>query len=183
MAQVGYIRVSTTDQNTARQLRDVSLDKIFEDHCSGKDTNRPALRACMEYLREGDTLHCHSIDRLGRSMGDLLRVVEELTGKGISIRFHKENLVFSPEVDADPFSRLQFQMLAAFSAFERSLMLERQKEGLAAAKAAGKQLGRKPKVSEELKEKALSLLEAGMDKKAVAAELGLSRTTLYKLIG
>ena len=136
MAQVGYIRVSSTDQNVERQLQGVELDKSFTDKASGKNTDRPGWQACREYLREGDTLHVHSIDRLGRSMSDLLRIVDELTGKGISIHFHKENLVFSAG-GADPMQKLQFSMLAAFAEFERALIRERQREGIELAKAAG----------------------------------------------
>ena len=95
--QVGYIRVSSADQTTARQLQNISLDKIFEDRCSGKDTNRPQLKACLEYLREDDTLHVHSLDRLARNVEDLLTTVRSLTECGVTVIFHKENLTFAPD--------------------------------------------------------------------------------------
>ena len=91
---IGYIRVSTLDQNTERQLADVKLHKIFEDKASGKDTKRPALAECLRYLRQGDTLLVHSIDRLARNLEDLQKIVRELTDKGVSVRFVKENLIF-----------------------------------------------------------------------------------------
>lgn len=181
MAQVGYIRVSSTDQNVERQLQGVELDKSFTDKASGKNTDRPGWQACREYLREGDTLHVHSIDRLGRSMSDLLRIVDELTGKGISIHFHKENLVFSAG-GADPMQKLQFSMLAAFAEFERALIRERQREGIELAKAAGKYKGRKPVANAELRARIDGMLESGKSKAEVAAELGISRTTLYKAL-
>ena len=96
--QIGYIRVSTIDQNTDRQLHGITLDKVFEDKCSGKDANRPQLKECLSYLRDGDTLHIHSIDRLARSLRDLLNIVEELLGRGVKIIFHKETLEKSPEL-------------------------------------------------------------------------------------
>ena len=98
---VGYIRVSTVEQNTARQLDGLALDKVFEDKCSGKDTNRPALQACLEYVREGDTLHVHEISRLARNMGDLNRIVDDLTAKGVAVKFHKEGLEFNASKATD----------------------------------------------------------------------------------
>lgn len=181
MAHVGYIRVSSVDQNVERQLLGVELDKTFTDKASGKDTDRPGWQACREYLREGDTLHVHSIDRLGRSMSDLLRIVDELTSRGVSVQFHKENLVFSAGA-ADPMQKLQFSMLAAFAEFERSMIRERQREGIELAKAAGKYKGRKPVVNADLKARIDAMLETGKSKAEVAAELGISRTTLYKAL-
>lgn len=88
--QVGYIRVSSIDQNTDRQLSGIELNKTFSEKISGKDINRPQLQECLEYLREGDTLHVHSIDRLARNLADLQGIVADLTGRGISVKFHKE---------------------------------------------------------------------------------------------
>lgn len=90
MSNIGYKRVSTVDQNTDRQLAGLTLDKVFEDKLSGKDTNRPGLQACLAYLREGDTLHVHSLDRLGRNTLDILALVEQLNNRGVIVRFHKE---------------------------------------------------------------------------------------------
>src|SRR5688500_18996217 len=91
---VGYVRVSSVDQHTERQLDGITLDKVFTDKASGKDTNRPELKAALAYLREGDTLVVHSMDRLARNCEDMLRTVRELNGKGVSVRFVKENMSF-----------------------------------------------------------------------------------------
>ena len=89
---IGYIRVSTISQNTERQLYGVELDRVYEDKCSGKNTDRPALKECLSYLRDGDILHCHSIDRLCRNLSDLLNLVQGLLARGVSVFFHKENM-------------------------------------------------------------------------------------------
>ena len=178
---VGYIRVSSVDQNTARQLDGLHLDTTFEDHCSGKDTNRPHLQACLRHLREGDRLHVHSIDRLARSLKDLQTLVEELTEQGISIQFHRENLIFSG--DSNPMHKLMFQMMGAFAEFERSMIRERQREGIAAARKKGKQIGAKPKLTSEQVAELKQRLGAGEQKKALAVEFGISRQTLYNQLG
>ena len=178
---VGYIRVSTAEQNTARQPEGVALDKTFEDKCSGKDANRPALQACLEFLREGDTLHVHSIDRLARNLQDLLSVIENLNKHSISIVFHKEGLTFTG--GEDPFQRLQLQIIGAVAQFERSMIKERQREGIAIAKAAGKYTGRKPSMTAAQIEEARQMVAAGQGKAEVARHFGVSRTTLYKAIG
>ena len=177
---VGYIRVSSVDQNTARQLEGINLDTTFKDHCSGKDTNRPQLKACVRHLRQADRLHVHSIDRLARSLKDLQTLVEELTGQGISVRFHKENLIFSG--DSNPMHKLMFQMMGAFAEFERSMIRERQREGIAAAKKQGKQIGAKPKLTEEQLAEIRERLDSGEQKKALALEYGVSRQTLYNAL-
>ena len=177
---VGYIRVSSLDQNTARQLDGIEVDTFFEDHCSGKDTNRPQLKACLRHLREGDRLHVHSIDRLARSLKDLQELVEDLTAQGVSVQFHKENLIFSG--DSNPMHKLMFQMMGAFAEFERSMIRERQREGIAAAKKQGKQIGAKPKLSSEQLQELSSRIASGEQKKALAREFGISRQTLYNVL-
>src|SRR4051812_18587681 len=92
---VGYVRVSSIDQNADRQLDGLTLDRVFTDKASGKDTKRPQLQAALEFLREGDTLVCHSMDRLGRNMLDLLQVIKTLNDRGVVVRFEKEHLTFS----------------------------------------------------------------------------------------
>ena len=142
--RVGYVRVSTLDQNTQRQLEGVSLDKVFTDKVSGRDTNRPQLQAALNHVRAGDILIVHSMDRLARNVEDMLRLVRELTGKDVSVEFVKENMVFTAGSD-DPRSVLMFTMISAFSQFERALIKERQREGIALAKAKGNVYkGRKP---------------------------------------
>ena len=98
---VGYVRVSTTEQNTDRQLDGIEVERVFTDHASGKDTNRPELQACLDYMREGDELVVHSMDRLARSLVDLRRIVDELIGRGVKVTFVKEHLTFTND-DADP---------------------------------------------------------------------------------
>ncbi|WP_300803098.1 recombinase family protein [uncultured Desulfovibrio sp.] len=177
---IGYIRVSSIDQNTARQLDGIMLDKIFTDTCSGKDTHRPGLVACLDYLREGDVLHIHSIDRLARNLQDLLHLIESLNARAVAVVFHKEGLTFSGK--EDPFQKLQLQIIGAVAQFERALLRERQREGIAIAKAEGKYKGRKPALTSEQVKEARQMVAAGQCKQDVARYFGISRTTLYKAI-
>ena len=176
--QVGYIRVSSIDQNTIRQLDGLSLDKTFTEKLSGKDTQRPVLQECLAYIRYGDTLHVHSIDRLARNAKDLLNLVEEMIEKGVNLKFHKNNLTFSPD-SKDHMAKLQLTMLAAFAEFERELIKERQREGIAIAKAAGKYAKRR-KITDELIAVAKARTEKGEPLSRVAKDLKVSRETLYK---
>lgn len=130
---IGYVRVSTHDQNTARQLDGVYLDKVFEEHASGKNADRPALQTCLDYVRDGDVLHVHSIDRLARNLQDLLSIVTTLKEKGVTVIFHKEKLEFvgnSAAGKSDAFQELQLHIIAAVAQSERALILERQREGI-----------------------------------------------------
>ena len=140
MSIVAYRRVSTTDQKTDRQLPDEKFDKEYDDKASAKDVDRPALTALLDFVREGDIVVVHSIDRLARNLADLERLIEQLTGKGVTVEFRKESLTFSGGSDA--MQTLMLQMMGAFAQFERSMIRERQREGIAAAKAAGKHMGR-----------------------------------------
>lgn len=183
---LGYARVSSVDQDTARQLEalnQLGLDRLFEDKASGKDTNRPALKEAMLYARAGDTLVVHSLDRLARNLVDLLNIVEELNARGVSVKFIKENLVFTTS-EADPFSKLTLQMLGAFAQFERSLIRERQREGIALAKLAGAYSGRKHALSDEQVKELISLdnTNHGKNRKALADKFGISRTSLYRYL-
>jgi DNA invertase Pin-like site-specific DNA recombinase len=175
--RIGYKRVSTGEQNTARQLTDVKLDKTFEDKASGKNRERPALTAALEYCREGDVVVVHSMDRLARNLSDLLALVKDLTSRGVAIQFLKENLTFTGDDSA--MANLLLQLLGAVAQFERSLILERQREGIAIAKAAGKYKGRARSLTitqaSELRKRAL----AGASKADLAAEYGVSRETVY----
>lgn len=178
---VGYVRVSTVIQNTARQLDGVTLDKVFEDRASGKNTDRPNLTACLAHLREGDTLHIHSMDRLCRNLDDLRRIVKELTSRSVVVRFHKEGLTFTGE--DSPMSNLLLSMLGAVAEFERSIILERQREGVSIAKAEGKYKGRKPSLNAERVLELQRRAGAGEKKTALAREFGISRETVYTYIG
>ena len=145
--RVGYIRVSSLDQNTARQLEGAELDKTFLDKASGKDVKRPQLQAALEYLRDGDVLVVHSMDRLARNLVDLRTMVEALTGRGVRVQFVKENLIFTG--DDTSAAKLLLNVMGAVAEFERSLLKERQREGIAIAKKAGVYKGRKPSLTPE----------------------------------
>lgn len=179
---VAYIRVSTVDQNTERQLQDsgCTFDEQFVDKASAKDTKRPQLEACLRHLRRGDTLHVHSIDRLARNLMDLQGIVQDLTGRGIVVVFHKEGLTFNGEGDA--MGKLMLQMMGAFAEFERSLIRERQREGIAAAKKAGKRLGRPAKLTEAQAREIRQRAAAGQAKAALAHEYNVNRQTIYNVL-
>lgn len=133
-----YIRVSSQGQNSERQLSDVGIKfrRTFKDEASGKNIDREGLKDMIEFVQEGDTVHVHSIDRLGRSLVDLKNIVTELNEKGVSVKFHKENLEFSAGT-SNPIHTLMFNMLASFAEFERSIIKDRQREGIEKAKAKG----------------------------------------------
>jgi DNA invertase Pin-like site-specific DNA recombinase len=171
--RVGYKRVSTIDQHTTRQLDGLPIDKCFEDHASGKNTLRPQLQAALIYCREGDTLVVHSMDRLARSLADLLRIVTNLTSRGVAVEFVKENLRFTGE--DSPLAILLLSLIGAVAEFERALMLERQREGIAIAKAAGRRRALGPAQADELRRR----VAAGERKSAIARDLGISRDTVY----
>lgn len=178
MATVGYIRVSDVSQNEARQLEGHSTEKTFTDKVSGKDTNRPALTQMLDYVREGDTVLVHSIDRLARNLVDLRGLVDRLTGKGVTVRFIKENLTFTSDT-TNPMNNLMLSMMGAFAEFERAVIRERQREGIAIAKAEGRMKGRPaaltPAQITTIKERA----QKGESKVALAAEFKVTRSTLY----
>jgi len=180
MTDIGYVRVSSIDQNTDRQLCNVVLDKVFTDKCSGKDTERPQLKELIGYIRDGDTLHVHSIDRLARNLKDLQTLVEEITNKGVTLKFYKENLTFNG--DESPLQKLMLQMMGAFAEFERELIRERQREGIETAKAKGKRFGAKPKLSKTQVTAIKRRTKTGESKSALAKEYGVSRQTLYNVL-
>ena len=130
--RIGYVRVSSFDQNPERQLDQVQVDKLFTDKASGKDTQRPQLDALLSFAREGDTVVVHSMDRLARNLDDLRRLVQTLTKRGIRIEFVKECLSFTGE--DSPMANLLLSVMGAFAEFERALIGERQREGIALAK-------------------------------------------------
>lgn len=181
---IGYIRVSSADQNTGRQeeqLKGFQPDEVFIDHASGKDVSRPQLQAALKHLRKGDTLIVSSMDRLSRSLADLLRLVKDLTGRGVAIRFIKENLTFTG--DDSPMANLLLAMLGSVAQFERELLKERQREGIAIAKTKGKYLGRKHALDANQIASLKDRAKAGEVKTQLAKELGISRATLYTYLG
>jgi DNA invertase Pin-like site-specific DNA recombinase len=179
--RIGYKRVSTVDQNTMRQLDGVQLDEIFEDKASGKTTaQRPALEAMLKHVRKGDVVLCHSMDRMARNLDDLRGIVLGLTSRGVRVEFVKEGLCFTGEDSA--LSKLLLSVMGAFAEFERSLILERQREGIAIAKAAGRYKGRKPVLTTERVEELCRRASNGESKATLAREFQISRETLYQYI-
>ncbi len=180
---VAYIRVSTLDQNLARQVEAVGeVAKTFTDKASGKGrAERPALADLLGWVRQSDTVRVSSMDRLARSVIDLHQVVDELTAKGVTVEFVKEGLTFGPEQD-NPTARLLLGVMGSVAEFERSIIRERQAEGIRAAKARGVYKGRLPALSRDEVETARRQVALGVPKAAVARELGCSRQTLYKVL-
>ncbi len=176
----GYIRVSTLEQNTARQLDGVSVDRTFEDRVSGKSVNRPELEAMLAYVRAGDEIFIHSMDRLARNLDDLRRLVQRLTKAGVKVTFVKEGMTFTGE--DSPISLLMLSMMGAFAEFERSLILERQREGIEIAKKAGVYKGRKPKLNADQVQQIHLRAKAGESKSDLARIFGISRETLYSYL-
>lgn len=178
--RIGYIRVSTLDQNPDRQLEGTQVNKAFTDKASGKDTQRPQLDSLLSYVCEGDTLVVHSMDRLARNLDDLRRLVQQLTGRGVRIEFVKERLTFSGE--DSPMANLLLSVMGAFAEFERELIRERQREGIALAKQRGAYRGRKPALSNAQAAELRRRAEAREPKAALAREFGISRATLYEYL-
>ena len=178
---IGYVRVSAVDQNELRQLDGLDLDKTFTDKASGKDVNRPQLELLLSFIREGDTLVCHSMDRLGRNLDDLRKLVLDLTSRGVHVRFVKESLVFTGE--DSPMANLLLSVMGAFAQFERELIRERQREGIALAKKRGAYVGRKRSLTLAQASALLKRVAAGESKTLLAQELGVTRDTIYRYIG
>ncbi len=178
---VGYKRVSTVDQSNARQLDGLNLDRSFEDKASGKDAKRPQLEMALSFVRDGDTLVVHSMDRLARNLDDLRRVVLSLTKRGVKVQFIKESLTFTGSDDA--MANLLLSVMGAFAEFERSLIRERQREGIAIAKANKIYKGRQHSLTPE---KALQLRTriavGNVNKAELAQEFGISRASLYNYL-
>ena len=178
-----YLRVSSTDQNLARQRAMIGdVTKEFIDELSARSrANRPGLDNCIDYLRDHDELYVASIDRLARSLVDLRGIIDQITAKGASVHFLKENLTFSKD-STDPRDTLMLSILGSFAEFECSIIRERQAEGIALAKKAGKYKGRKRAISPEDLEKARRRVAAGESKVAIAKDLGVGRATLYRAL-
>lgn len=178
MTDIAYIRVSTTDQSTERQLDGIGVNKTFIDKCSGGSTNRPALTDLLDYVREGDTVHVHSIDRLARNLQDLLSLVEEFKSKGVTLRFHKESLTFSGSIK-DDFQDLMLSMVGAVAQFERAMINERQREGIEKAKARGVYSQERAKRVD--REEVKALLADGLPMAQIAKKLGCSSKTIQRI--
>lgn len=179
--KIGYVRVSTVDQNEARQveaLKKYGIEKWYSEKVSGKDLNRPKLQEMLDFVREGDTIFIHDFSRISRSVKDLLSLIDLLEAKKVHLVSIKENLDTST-----PGGRLMLTMIGAINEFERANLLERQAEGIAIAKAKGKYKGRKAiEINEAFIEGYNKYLARKLSKSALAKELGVSRPTLDKLI-
>ena len=182
MKRIAYIRVSTLEQNTVRQLDGMTFDEIFVDKASGKDVQRPQLQAALAYCESGDTLFVHSMDRLARNAEDLLRTVRELNGRGVTVEFVKNRMTFSGQ--SDPMGKLMLTMLGGFAEFERELIRERQREGIEIATANGKftgKTGRGPKAAQITKMQKMA--DEGVSKAEIAKAFGFKfRQSVYRYL-
>ncbi len=177
---VGYVRVSTVEQNESRQLVTMeryNVEKLFQEKVSAKDINREELNKMLDFVREGDSIVIHDFSRLARSTKDLLHIMELLESKGVNLISTKENIDSST-----PTGKLMLTMIGAINEFERTNMLERQREGIAIAKAAGKYKGRKEIKLENFEDYYNKYLRREFNKSQLAKELGVSRPTLNKLV-
>ncbi|MEO5304954.1 recombinase family protein [Corynebacterium sp. c25Ua_47] len=180
MSVIGYQRVSSYGQNEERQLTDVDVDEMFTDKASGKDANRPQLSAAIRYARKGDVFVVHSMDRLARNIVDLRGIVEELNTKGVAVQFVKESLIFNGDDSA--MNNLLLNMLGAVAEFERSLIKERQREGIAIAKTKGKYKGRKPSLTSAQVDEVVELKANGVSIAEIARRYGVSRPSIYRAL-
>ncbi len=178
-AKIGYARVSTSDQPIATQiqaLNAVGCQHLYEDELSGKNTKRPQLKALLDYIREGDTVVVTKLDRLARSTKDLLSIAEDIRKKGADLE------VLNIQLDTTTSTgKLMLTLLGAIAEFERGIMLERQREGIAMAKANGKYKGRKP-IAEEKVQQVQTLVNDGMSVSQAVSKVGIARRTYYKMI-
>ncbi len=177
---VAYTRVSSLDQHAGRQLDGIVVDRTFTDTASGKDTQRPQLAALVSFVRNGDTVIVHSMDRLARNLDDLRRLVRELTAKGVRVQFVKEQLTFTGDDTA--MANLLLSVMGAFAEFERALIGERQREGIALAKKRGAYRGRKPSLSADQADDLRRRAGEGVAKATLAREFAISRETVYQYL-
>lgn len=178
--RIGYVRVSTLEQNPARQLEHIPVARLFTDTASGKDTKRPALEALLAFVRTGDTVVVHSMDRLARNLDDLRRLVQTLTQRGVQITFVQESLTFTGE--DTPLAQLLLSVMGAFAEFERALLRERQREGITLAKQRGAYRGRKKALTPDQVMTLHARATAGEPKAHLARAFGISRETLYQYL-
>lgn len=181
---VAYIRVSTIDQDTARQHELAErADEVYEEKESGEDiAGRPELQKALKYLRAGDTLIVWAVDRLTRSFVDLDRIIRELRGRGVSIEFVSEGMKFPAGQEIDPWTEAQLFMLGVFAQLERRIKSVASREGIAIAKKEKRYKGRKPALTNAEVLKLRDRVEAGVPKAKVAREMDISRMTLYRVL-
>ncbi|MDD6488227.1 MAG: recombinase family protein [Clostridia bacterium] len=180
--RIGYVRVSTEEQHTDRQetiMQNYNVEKIFSEKISGKNTDRPQLKEMLSFIRTGDTLVIESYSRLARSTADLIKLVEQLNSKGVNLISDKEHIDTTT-----PQGKLMFTIFAGLAEFERTCLLERQKEGIAEAKKQGKYKGRKPiKVDNEQFKAIYKRWKNGeITARQAMAELNLKPDTFYRRV-
>lgn len=178
--KIGYIRVSTDHQDPNLQLKGISLDKCFVEIASGKDAKRPQLEILLQYAREGDTIYVSSIDRIARNLVDLRKIISLLTGKGVKIEFIRERMAF--QGDDSPMSMLVLNVMGSLAEFERNLMLERQRDGIERAKAAGLFKGRKKSLTPDAVNEIKEAIKLGVTKSHLARKYKVSRETIYQYL-
>lgn len=182
MTDIGYIRVSTAMQNTERQLDGVKIDKFYTDKMSGKNRNRPELKQCIKALNAGDTLHIHTMSRLSRSLKDLEELINELTDKGINVKFHHPELLFKATSDnkrEQNMNMLMLRIMGSVAQFERENLKERQLEGIAKAKERKVYKGRQATLN---RKPIIQMVESGMKKTDIIEATGISKSYLYQII-
>lgn len=177
--KVGYVRVSAVDQNTDRQLDGIELEEVFEEKLSGKNMDRPELKRCLQFLRKKDTLYVHSIDRLARNQRDLQNIIADLIEKGVTIRSVTENLEFGGE--DNPMGHLMLQMMGAFAQFERTMIRQRQMEGIQKAKERGQHFGRKPLSKRKINE-IKNRRKSGQSVPEISIIMDVGTSTVYKYL-
>ncbi len=181
---IGYKRVSTTDQSTARQLADITLDRVYEESVSGATRDRPELKRCLDALREGDTLHVHAVDRLSRSLVDLLAIVDQVLKAKASLIIYSPRLEFAYQSE-DYLQTFQLQLFGIIGQLERAMSRQRQREGIDQAKLkgtrSGKPFGQQP-LAPDLKPRAIDLFNQGITITHIARDLGISRGSVYNLL-
>ena len=185
--KLAYVRVSSIGQSTSRQdlqIEELNVDKVFTEKVSGKNIqDRPQFQLMLDYAREDDEIFCADLSRWGRSLMDIKSTISDLTKRGVSVTFLKENLTFSG--NDDPMSNLLLGILSSLSEWERAVIKSRQMEGVKIAKERGiykERCGRKPKLTEEQMIEVKQRLAAGETKAEVARAYGVSRQTVYNLV-
>ncbi|UMA65697.1 recombinase family protein [Roseivivax marinus] len=174
--RIAYRRVSSDSQNFDRQ--DLDAEKVFEEKITGSSRDRPQLQSMLDQLRPGDEIHVWSLDRLARSVVDLEAIVEQVRAAGAAIHFKSEGLSFKPEAD-DPFTDLMMRLLGAVGQFERDILRQRQREGIAKARAAGRYKGRPQSIDRQAVKQ---LAEYGLSQRQIARNLGIARSSVARIL-
>ena len=181
IAKVAYRRVSSSGQSVDRQLAGEKFDREFEDKSSSKLSSRAGLQGAIDYLRPGDCLVVHSIDRLARNLAELERLVKFFTDTGVTVEFRLEQLTFKPDSSADPIAKMMLQVIGSIAEFERSMIKERQREGITLAIASGTQFGRRRSLSDTQLRSLRAKRFAGVSIRKLQDEFNLSKSSVYRL--